>query len=162
MTIISKPIEGLCCDASTLPHLGISIYTVSDIKGIHEYTDVLYGDHTSQHAKLIAIQAGMDLAIGSENKIIWTNSDCCVKWINNGNISASVKNRDEIIELTSIISRFCKEHDIEVKFWSARIWGKIPGHLTKGSKKSALADNRLTAEPETVYLTESNVYNDEY
>lgn len=141
MAIISKPTKGLCCDASTLPHLDISIYTVSDIDGIHEYTDVLYGNHTSQHAKLIAIQAGMDLAIGGENKIIWTNSDCCVKWINNRNISATVKERDEIIELTSIISRLRKEHDIEVKFWNSRFWGKIPGHLTKGTIKSALVDN---------------------
>ena len=100
--------------------------------------------------KLIAIQAAMDLAIGGENKIIWTNSDCCVKWINNRHISAAVKKRDEIIELTSIISRLCKEHDIEVKFWNSRMFGKIPGHLTKGTIKSALVVNRFAVAPETV------------
>jgi len=153
MTIISKqwtkPIEGLCCDASTLPNLSISVYSVSSVDKIHEDADIFYGDHTSQHAKLFSIKSGIDFAIDTGQKIIWTNSDCCVKWINNGNISVDVKDRSEIIKLTSIIHRLCKEHVIEVRFWQKRLWGKIPGHLTKGAIKSILMDGNLMSEPKS-------------
>ena len=145
MTIIPKPTEGFCTDSATLPYINVSVFSVTELETVHEHIDIFYGEHTSQHAKLFAIKAGVDLAIDAEKKTIWTNSDCCVKWINNGTISADVIEKGEIIKLSSIIHRLCKEHNIKVKFWSKRLWGKIPGHLTKGSINNALANSQLKA-----------------
>lgn len=121
-----RPTAGICADAGTHGNPGPCEYQVCDLSGT-TLAHAHLGVHSNNYAELAGIAAMIEYALAHEHRVLWTDSQIAMGWIDTGRVGPTVHEREQVIAMAKAIKAKLRAHpQLELRKWHTKTWGEIP------------------------------------